>query len=160
MALPISLPEHYKIVAVAPTAAANGVAYDLISCKNAHKVWFIVFHQGTNDTDFVLLLQESTDVGASTTTTVTATVPIWVDTNAGTASDTLVKQTDAAGYTVNTGVTTDQMVVIEWDPAKHTDGYDCIRLADTGGNAGNYVTVLAIIETRYPQATPPTAITD
>jgi hypothetical protein len=156
----MTLPENYKIVQVAPTAAANAAAYDLINCKDAIKVWFVIQHQGTNDTDITISLQEAVQVAGTTTTAVTATFPIWVDTNAGTASDTLVKQTDAANYTINTGVTTDQLVVLEWDPVKHTDGYDCIRLADTGGNAGNYVTALAIIETRYPSATPPTAIVD
>ena len=160
MALPITLPEDYKVMVIAPTAAANGATYDIISCKNALKVWFIVMHQGTNDTDLTLSLVESTDVAGTTTTAVTATFPIYVDTNAGTASDTLVKQTEAASYTVNTGVTTDQLVVIEWDPAKFSSGYDCIQLADTGGNASNYLTALAVIAPRYPQQSQVTAITD
>lgn len=155
-----TLPECYKIVQVAPTAAADAVTYDTISCKDAHKVWFIIQHQGANDTDITMSLVESTDVANSTTTAVTATVPIWVDTNAGTASDTLVRQTDAASYVINTGVGTDQLVVIEWDPAKFSAGYDCIQLADSGGNGSNYLTALAIIDTRYKGASQQTVITD
>lgn len=160
--MPFTLPENCKVVVVAPTAAGNAVAYDIISCKTAHKVWFLVFHQGTNDTDLTLSLQEAVQVAGTTTTAVTAVFPIWVDANAGTASDTLVRQTDAASYVINTGAAgnPDQLVVIEWDPAKHSAGYDCIRLADAGGNAGNYVTVLAIIQTRYPADQPPAVITD
>jgi hypothetical protein len=52
------------------------------------------------------------------------------------------------------------LAVIEWDPAKHSAGYDCITLADSGGNAGNLVSVYALIAERYPQATPPSAIID
>ena len=140
MSLPYNLPENYKIVVAAQTAAANGVTYDTISCKDAHKVWFVVVSVGSSDTDQVLSLVESTDVGDTTTTAVTATFPIWVNTNTGsTTADALVRQTDAASYTIDTGTTGNQMVVIEWDPAKHSSGYDCIKLADSGGNASNKV---------------------
>lgn len=158
--MPFTLPENCKIVQIAATAAANGATYNTISCKNAHKVWFIVQHQGTNDTDITLSLIESSDVADGTTTAVTATFPIWKDTNVGTASDTLVRQTDAASHQINTGVTTNQLVIIEWDPAKFSAGYDCIKMADAGGDGSNFVTVVAIIQTRYPGDQPPTVIAD
>lgn len=162
MTLPFSLPERYKIVQLdAANTAANALDCDIISCKDAHKIWFVISHySGGGDTDLVLSLVESTDVAGSTTTAVTATFPIWSDANAGTTSDTLVKQTDAASYTIDTGAGTDYLVVIEWDPAKHSSGYDCIKLSHSDGNASNVVNALAIIATRYPQGTPPAAITD
>jgi len=163
MTLPVCLPENYKIVTVAPTVAANAVVYDNISCKNAHKVWFLVYHQGTNDTDLTLSLIESTDVAGSTTTAVTATFPIWKNANVGsTTADALTRQTDAASHVINTGGSgnPDQLVVIEWDPAKFSAGYDCIKLTDAGGNASNFVTVIGILAPRFQQADPPTAITD
>lgn len=157
----MNLPEHFKIVKVAEAAAANGVTYDTISCKDAHKVWFIVESTGTSDTDCTLSLVESTDVADSTTTAVTATFPIWANTNtASTTSDSLTKQTDAASYVINTGTTGKQLVVIEWDPAKHSSGYDCIKLADAGGDASNTMSAIAIIDTRYKQDDPPIVITD
>jgi len=157
-----TLPENCKIVQLdAANTAANALAADIICCKNALKVWFVVSHySGGGDTDLTLSLVEATDVSGSTTTAVTATFPIWSDTNAGTASDTLVRQTDAASYVINTGAGTDYLVVIEWDPAKHSDGYDCIQLADSGGNASNVINALAIIQERYQADQPPTAITD
>lgn len=157
--MPFTLPENCKIVCVAPTAAANAVTYDIICCKNAHKIWFLVFHQGTNDTDLTLSLVESTDVAGSTTTAVTATFPVWKDADVATA-DLMTRATDAASHQINTGATTDQLVVVEWDPAKFSDGYDCIQLADAGGDGSNYMTVLAVIQQRYPADQPPTAITD
>jgi len=161
MALPVSLPEKYKIVQLdSAITAANALDCDIISCKNAHKVWFVVSHGGASDADLTLSLVESTDVTGSTTTAVTAKVPIWVDADAGASSDTLVKQADAASYVINTGSSVEQLVVIEWDPAKFSAGYDCIKLSDSGGGGSNVVNAIAIIETRYPQATPPAAITD
>ncbi len=160
MSLPFSLPENCKIVQVAPIAAATAVSYDTINCKNAHKVWFIITHAGTNNTDLTLSLIESTDVGGSTTTAVTATFPIWVDKNSGTASDALVKQTDAASYKIEPDQGGNELIVIEWDPVKFSAGYDSILLTDANGHASNNVFALAIIETRFPGATPPSVIVD
>lgn len=159
MALPFALPENVKVIEVAPIAAANAMVYDIVSCKHAHKVWFIVQHTGTSDTDMVLSLVENDDVAATTSAAVTKTFPIWVDADTS-SGDALTKQTDAASYTIDTGAGKNQLVIIEWDPAKHTSGYDCIQLADTGGNASNNAVAWAIIVTRYPQATPPSAIID
>lgn len=163
MTLPISLPEHYKIVQLdGPNTAANALDCRIISCKDAHKVWFVISHYGGGgDTDLVLSLVESVDVAGSTTTAVTATFPIWsnIDT-ASTAADALTKRADAASYTIDTGLGKNYLVVIEWDPAKFSAGYDCIKLSDTDGNGSNIVNAMAIIATRYPQADPPIAITD
>ncbi len=163
MASNLTLPEDYKIVLIAPIAAANGVTYDIISCKNAHKVWFVVSHIGDVDTDLTLSLVESTDVAGSTTAAVAATFPVWYNKTVNTSGDTLTKvTTDAASYVINTTTAADrdQLVVIEWDPAKFSSGYDCIQLADAGGSASNNVTAFAIIQERYPQTTPPSAIID
>jgi len=161
MSLPFSLPENCKLVMMDAPVAANALACDYICTKNAHKVWFVIQHYGGGgDTDLVLSLTEAQEVAGSNTTAVTATVPIWSDIDAGTSSDGLAKQTDAASYTIDTGAGADYLTVIEWDPAKHSDGYDCITVSDSGGNASNIVSVLAVIWERYQQATPPSAIID
>jgi len=156
-----TLPEHCKLVMMTPPVAANAMTCDYICCKNAHKVWFVVQHYGGGgDTDLTLTLTEATDVAAGTTSAVTATWRIWTDINAGTTSDGLSRQTDAATYEINTGATLDYLTVIEWDPAKHTAGYDCITVTDAGGNASNIVSILAVIEPRYLADPPPSAIID
>lgn len=156
-----SLPEKYKIVRVQQTVAANSFTLsDYISCKNAHKVWFLINHAGATDTDITFALDEATAVAGTTHAAVTATFPIWEDADAGTSSDTLVRQTDAASLVIDPATEGASMSIIEWDPAKHTSGYDCIAVSGSGGNASNTVTIFALIEERYPQATPPTAITD
>jgi len=157
----ITLPENFKIVRVQQTVAANAFTMsDYICCKNAHKVWFLINHAGSTDTDITFALNEATDVAAATNAAVTATFPIWEDADAGTSSDTLVRQTDAASLVIDPATEGASLSVFEWDPAKHTSGYDCIAVSGSGGNASDTVTIIAIIEERYQQATPPTAITD
>ncbi|KKM23075.1 hypothetical protein LCGC14_1618850 [marine sediment metagenome] len=161
MALPFSLPENYKVVPLGFTAA-NAVDCDIISCKNAHKVWFLIYHNGSSDTDLTLSLVEAKSVAGSTTNAVTAVFPVWYNQTATTAGDTLTKVgTDSNSYVVNVGEGgAAQFVIIEWDPSKHSVDYDCIKVGDSGGNASNNVSITAIVETRYPQANPPSVIVD
>lgn len=154
------LPQNLKIVKLYH-GAANAVACDIISVKNAvGPIWFVTFHySGGGDTDLVLSLVEGVSV-SSCATAITTTFPIWSDTDAGTSSDTLVRQTDAYNYTIDTGAGTDYLVVFQWDPAKQTEGYDCISIADSGGNASNTCTILAMFESRYASDSLPSAIID
>jgi len=155
-----TFPENYKIVGIVNNAAANSLGADYVCCKNALKVWFIVRHSGSTDTDLTLSLTEATDVAGGTNAAVTATFPIWVDADHGTTSDALVRQTDAASYVIDPALYGNSLVVFEWDPAKHTAGYDCITLTGANGNSANKVNAFVIIEERYAQATPPSAIID
>lgn len=155
----MTFPQNFNIVKLYQ-GAASAVACDVVSCKNANKVWFLITHTGAADTDLVLSLYEATDVAAGTNAAVATTCPIWTDTDMGTSSDTLTRDTDAYSYTINTGEAPNQMVIIEWDPSKFSAGYDCIYLADSGGNASNTVTIHAIIDNRYKDDPVPTAITD
>jgi hypothetical protein len=154
-----SLPENVKI-SLLYQGLANAVACDVVSMKNFHKGWFVVIHTGAADTDLTLTLYEATDVAAGTNAAVTKTCPIWVDLDAGTTSDTLAATTAAYAYTIDTGVAPNQIMVLEWDPAKHTAGYDCVYLADSGGHASNYCTILFAGEPRDQGATLPSAIVD
>lgn len=157
-----TLPENCKIINVGKPGAANGLTCDYVCCKDAIKVWFIVQHAGASDTDLTLTLNEATNVAAGTSTAVTATCPVWQNTTVGTTNDALARDaTDAAAITIDTTTNKNQLAVIEWDPAKHTAGYDCIALSDSGGDASNFLSVLAIIESRLPAAGgPPSAIID
>jgi len=156
MAFP--LPERLKFVG-GYIGAANAVAVDVVSCKNLHKVWFLIYHSGANDTDLVLTLTEYTAVGGSSAT-VTKTCPIWIDADFGTSSDTIARTTDAAALTIDPATQNGVFAIIEWDPSKHTDGYDCITLADSGGNASNTCAIMIVGESRFPGASLPTAIAD
>lgn len=154
-----TLPEELKPVLLY-SGAANAVACDVVCCKNVHKVWFLVFHSGANDTDLTLQLTEATDVAAGTNAAVTVACPIWRDNDAGTTSDTLVAQTADDNIVIDPATENPVLAVIEWDPVKHTAGYDCIYLADSGGHANNTVQIFALCQMRYASATPPSVIVD
>jgi len=168
MTSPFSLPEHFNIVNVAPIQAANAVTYDAICCKNAHKVWFIIIQDYAADADITFSLQEGTDVAMGTTAAVTAALPIWYNADVAAivtgdttgAIDNMTKITSGSSHEFDTTLGKAQMCVIEWDPAKHTAGYDCIRIADANGSATNEVAAIAIIQTRYPGDQPPSVLID
>jgi len=156
-----TLPEILKMLQGHEPVAANALADgDYVSCKNLKKLWIVVQHYGGGgDTDLVLSLKEATTVAGGSAAAITETFPIWA--NADTASaDTLTRQTDAANYTIDTGDSKDHLVVIEWDPSKFSDGFDCVCLSSSGGNASNIASVLYLGDTRYKSDSPPAAITD
>jgi len=153
------LVEQFKIVKLYQ-GAADSVTCDVVCMKNMLKGWFVVIHTGSADTDLTLSLYEATTVAAGTNAAVSTACPIWADTDMGTSSDTLVAQTADYDWTIDTGNYPNQMLVIEWDPTKHTAGYDCIYLADSGGNASNTVTILFIGLMKHQGASLDTVITD
>lgn len=158
----ITLPENFKIVeALVPKAASGTGTGDYICCKNAHKVWVVIQHYGGGgDNDITLGLYEATDVAAGTKAAITETFPIWTNLDTATA-DTFTRQTDAATYTIDTGLTDNAIVIFEWDPAKFSDGYDCLAVYATDeGHASNIISALYFIEERYKSDSPPAAITD
>lgn len=156
----LTIPESVKPVLLY-YGAANAVACDVISCKNLSKVSFLIHHNGASDTDLTLTLTEYTAVGGSSST-VTATCPIWRDVDAGTTSDTYAEVTAAASLTIDPATQNPVMAIIEWDPAKHTAGYDCITLADSGGHASNTVAIyaLCVMKTQASAANVPSVIVD
>lgn len=158
----LTFPEAYRITQAhePETADAVDATSDAICCKNLKKLWIIFHHySGGGDTDFVVTLYEGTDVAFATNSLITATCPIWYNVDTASA-DLLTRATDAAGFTIDTTAQLDQIWIMEWDPAKHTAGYDCIRPTTTGGNAANHVSILYIGEPRYQKAVVPTSITD
>jgi hypothetical protein len=155
-----------KIVCLYKGAAATlGAAgyTDYVCLKNAHRVWFLISHSGANDTDLTAIgLEESTDVAAGTKAAVTETFPIWsIHAASYLTGDTWTRETDAAAYTpIDPALYGDTTLLFEWDPTKHTAGYDCIAVRCAGGHANNNINVWAFMETRYVQASPPAAIVD
>jgi len=162
----MNLVEDLKVVTLFIGAAdtlGTATVSDYICCKNAHKVWILFQHFGTTDTDVAAIgLQEATDVAAGTSAAVTATMPIWSKDQASyLTSAAWDRETDAATWTPLDPATVGQTrLIFEWDPAKHTAGYDCIALRCTGGNSANFVVVNAFIQERFHQADPPSPIVD
>ena len=156
-------PEMIPVTQGHEPVAANALATcDYISLKNAHKVLITVHHySGGGDTDLVLSIKQATDVAATGAKVLSATMPLWVNVDTS-LTDTMVKQANAAGYTIDTGDGKDQIVQLELDASllDMANNFDCIAVHSTGGNASNIVSVLYQIIPRYAQATPPARITD
>lgn len=152
-------PQTVPIIQGHEPVAANALidTSDWVKLTNCKGVYIIVHHySGGGDTDLVLTVHEGA-TGAGTSALATA-FPIWVNTDTS-LTDTMVKQTDAVTYTIDTTAGKDQIAVFYIDGSILTEGYDWIQLGASGGNAANYVSVLYMLDgARYQQATPPTAI--
>lgn len=157
----MSLPEHMKIVQLAwPQTTNGGVTSDTVSLKNALKAWIVVeFNQAVGHAT-VVTLKQATDVASGTNKNGPSSRN-WLNEDVA-ASDTLVIQTAAATVTVTNNIKKKQ-VVIEVDPAALDvdGGYDCVYVTiSDSSQATNYCSVTAYLLQRFPQATPPAAITD
>lgn len=138
-----TLPQQLKPV-LCYSGAANAVTCDTVSLKNVLKGWWLIFHAGANDTDLTLTMTQATDVASATNKATSAVHRIWKDVDASTTSDTLVEQTAAANLVIDPATQNPVLAVIEVDPDIHLDrdgDYDCVYLADAGGDAGNTVQI-------------------
>jgi hypothetical protein len=89
----------------------------------------------------------------------TALMPCWKNVDVS-LTDTLARQADAASVAA-AATAKNQQLVMEILPERLPAGYDCIAatLSDSS-QATDFATITYLIETKYPQATPPAAITD
>ena len=155
----ITLPENFKYVrAIDPQTAAAGADGDYVSLKNAHRAWVIVDITQGNAATIAITLEKATAVAGTGSVAITASVPIWSNLDTA-ATDTLVRRTDAVAYTTDAGVKNKQ-VIFQIEPAALGETFDCICVKAGASNAANIISASYLLQTRYPQATPPTAITD
>lgn len=156
----VNFVEKYKVVNGTPVATTNGaIDCDFIRVKNAHRVIIVaeLLQAATHAT--ALGIDEATTVAGAGAVAVTEVQKIWKNADVS-STDTLVKGTDAATVSATAG-TTNQQLIMEVDPSTLSSGFDCIRATlDDSSEATNFATVTYFIETRYPQGTPPAAITD
>lgn len=135
---------------VAADALADTSAwFDLSKSKG---VYIVVSHYRGGDTDLVLTVHEGTAASGTTAITTGAEFPIWVATSALT-DPTLVRQTDALTYTIDTGVYTgSQIVVFYIDSSILSAGYRYVQLGASGGNAASIASVTYIgVGARFAQ---------
>lgn len=154
------VPQVFKIVNGTPVATTDGgIDCDYVSLKNVHRVTIIAeLLQAVSHTT-ALGVTEATTVAGGSAAAVTAVQKIWKNANVA-ASDTLVEGTDAATVLATAGAT-NQQLIMQFDPRTLSAGFDCIMATlDDSSQATNFATVTYLLETRYPQATPPAAITD
>jgi hypothetical protein len=155
--------ENWKhVVATAGIVTTNGgVTCDTVSLKNVHEAYIeLVFLQAATH---ATVINPVTGTGvASCATAITFAAPWWKNADIS-ATDTLVAQTAATTASCTLGVA-NQHIIIKIDPqaisaqlATYT-ALGCV--ITTSGEATNFVSVVYHLLERYPQATPPAAITD
>lgn len=153
-------PETYKIVQLlAPAADAAGRTSGYCTIKDAKSAFLVVsMDQGNAATALLSLLQAKTVAGGSSKAG--PSVPIWANLDVA-ASDALARATDGATYTTDAGVKK-KLVVFQIDPSALdvSNGFDCIGISTGASNAANITSAMLFLESRYPQATPPTAVVD
>lgn len=163
MASTCSIPSEFKIVdaTAGPVTTNGGVTGQYVSLKNAHKATLVLsFTQAVGHATAVTL-KMATAVAGTGVDNVPNNGPIWANEDTA-AGDALVVQTAAKAFTVGNDVKKKQ-VIFEIDPSalNIAGGFDVagFTVADSS-QATNFVSGVWILETRYKQATPPTAKTD
>lgn len=118
--------------------------------SKAKGVLITVQHYRGGDQDLVLTVHEGTAASGTTAITTGAEFPIWVATDA-LNDPTMVKQTSAVTYTIDTGVYTgSQIVQFYIDASILSAGYRYVQLGASGGHGSSLVAVLyQLVGTRY-----------
>ncbi len=156
----VHLPEEFKVVVGTPYVTTNAeVTCDYVSLKNINMAWIVLHFLNAATHETIINPRRATAVGPTGSVAIAHNAPNWINESTA-ATDTLVRGEDGTTVTVALGVT-NKLVVIQIDPAQLGDTYDVLGCVITAsGEANNFVAVEYYLETRYGQATPPTAITD
>lgn len=156
----IFLPEHYKIVVAAtPATTDGGVTFDNIKLRDAQMVWLVAnFTQAVSHATTIQPVVGATD--AACTTSITFSADWWKNADIS-SSDTLTAQTAGTSMACTAGAT-NQQIVIQINPSDvvaQSGTYDWVGATiATSSQATNFVSAVWLIQSRYPQATPPAAI--
>jgi hypothetical protein len=155
------LVENFKIVSGLACAALDAhKTGDYVSLKNVQMA-FIVCNVLQGDAGITFLEpRQASLVDGTGAKVLTNNVPIWSNLDVS-ASDTLVRRTDAKSYALDAGVHNKQ-VVFQIDPASLdvANGFDCLTIyADTSA-AGNLIAAEYFLAMRYSEDVPPAVITD
>lgn len=149
-------PETFPIVLAHEPAASNAIAdtSNAVNLEGANGCLILVTeYTAGGDTDLVLTVHEGATaaVAEAGTYAISATFPIWVNTDA--SAVTWTRQTDAASYTIDATTTKNYMVAFYISAAMLTDGRPYICLGTSGGNAANIASAIYILDgARYQGA--------
>lgn len=157
----IAVPEVFKCVqALKPQVNTGALVGAYISLKGAQMCMIHVGIAQGNAAVCAITVEQATAVAGTGTKVITKVCPIWANLDCA-ATDTLVRATDAVSYTTDAGVKNKE-VWIQVDPATLdiAGGFDCITVKMAASNAANLVYAEYILESRYPGATPPSALVD
>ena len=153
----LNIPQEVPLIEAITPQAGAAITGDYISLKNAHRALVMVHINQANAATVAITIEKATDVAATGTTPITTVVPIWANEDCA-ASDALVAQTAAVSFTTSAAVK-HKLVVFQIDP-ETLGAFDCITVKTGASNAANITSAVYLLEPRYKQATPPSAIVD
>ena len=151
-----------KIVELlAPQATNANPASDRVDLGLCSVAFFVIHVTKGNAALTSFALEQATTAAGGGNKIFANTVPIWSNLNC-TATDTLVRRTNALSYALdNAADGRGQIVVFQIDPARLdiNAGFRYVRFQVAAGDAANIASAMAyLVDHRYQQATPPTAI--
>ena len=153
----LSIPQGIPLIEALKPQAGASLTGAYISLKNAHRALVLVHINQANAAQVAITINKATAVAGTGTTAITTAVPIWANEDC-VVSDTLVRQTDAVGFTTS-AATKDKLIVFQIDP-ETLGAYDCITVLTAASNAANITSAVYLLEPRYPDVTPPSAVVD
>jgi hypothetical protein len=155
-----NIPEGaFPIEAITPQAGA-AITGDYISLKNAQRALVVVhINQAAADT-VAITLEQATAVANTGSKAISTSVAIWANEDCA-ASDTMVAQTAAVGFTTS-AAQKHKVIVFDVDPAGLEEGFDCLTVKTGASNAGNITSAMYYVVPRYASkaSTQPSYITD
>jgi len=160
MASQMSMAAQFPPVKLLPCAAdAAGRTGAYASLRNALKAWIVVeVNQGNAATVAITLLQATSIAGAGSKA-ISNAAPIWLN-NATAASDALVAQLAALGYTTDATIA-DKLVVFEIWPEDSLDlvnGFNHIAVQTGPSNAANITSATLHVYGSFQGAVPPSTM--
>jgi len=158
-------PETFNIIEGHESAASNAIAgtCNEVCLKNADGVWIIVHELMTNDANHLVItihLGATAAEAFASTTELAANFPAWACVDSAT-SDVMVRQTDAATYTLDGVTAGNHQIWAFYVPAAllAAGNYDWIQPDFAAGDGGNLASVLYILDRpRYQQESLPSGI--
>lgn len=163
MATNFTLPEDAKIIGGAkPATDAAGRSARYVSCKNAHKVYALVYIDQGNAATIALTVTQAQDVAGTNAKAITGNVRIWANLDVVANGDAITRQADATSFTTDAGVK-EKLVVLEIDPASldQANGFRTIKVATGASNVANLTAVLYLgTPLRYPSSGSPSMVVD
>jgi hypothetical protein len=156
------LNEDYKVIqAFEPKTTNTAITGDYITLKNAVTATVLInLAQGVGNATQISLYQ-SQDVEGTNVKPLINNVPIWANEDTS-ITDSLVRQPDGISYTVG-NTSKNKQVVFYIDPAELdiNNGFCCLNVRiGASAQATNFASGEFILDTKYGQADPPTAIVD
>jgi hypothetical protein len=158
-----NLVESFKVVqGIQPRTTNAGFNSDWVSLKNANKAYIVVNLTQAVGHATAFTLAQATAVAGTGTKATTGNAKIWANEDCA-ATDKLVRQADGKAFTVQDDIK-NKMIIFEIDPAVAMDvegDFDCIGLTvANSGQANNIASVEFLLDMKYKEATPPSAIID